>query len=408
MAEARDRILVIDGDDDERTTLVEATLVPFGYDVRSTGRGDNGLAMIRGEPPDVMVLDLHLEGLSGRDIITAINAQGLDIPVIVIADEGGEKEALQAFRLGAHDYVVRPVREAELIQVIERALKATRLKRQREALLEELRQSGAMTKRHLDELKTLMTIGKAVAGLRNLNEIFDGIIRAAMQLTHAEAAGFLLKDEQSGNLILRAGHSLSRELEDRLGKLVEDDLASLVMSSRATYIAAGEGLRRFNPVQRDASAVIYAPLVVHDASIGVVWVANRRADFEVYMKDLMTALADYAAIAIVNARLFTTMHERTRQLEQQARQLAAAPAPAPPEAASTSSAAGGEAMSAAELAAALRPGLTSLLGNMNMFRRGELGQLPPALQAAVDVMHRQFQELVDTIDRITPPDTGGL
>lgn len=396
MAEVKDKILLIVGDAEERAMLTEAALEPFGYDVRTAGSGDDGLALIRHDPPDVLVLDLHLKGLSGRDVIAALNAQAYDIPVILLANEGAEKEALQAFRLGAKDYVVRPIRETELVQAIERALKEVRLRREREKLLNDLRQTAAEAQRHLDELKTLMTIGKAVAALRNLNEIFESLIRAAIQLTRAEAAGLFLKDEQTGALILRAGQSLTRELEERLGRPVEDDLAALVMSSRQTYIASGEGLKRFNPAQKSATAVIYAPLVVHDAAIGLIWVANTRLPFAEYMKDLLTALADYAAIAIVNARLFATMHERTRQLEEIARQAA------------SGGVVGSSAPPAAELASRLRNPLTSLLGNMNMFRRGEMGKLPPSLQAAVDVMHRQLEELIDMLDSLVPPSTGDL
>jgi hypothetical protein len=48
------------------------------------------------------------------------------------------------------------------------------------------------------------------------------------------------------------------------------------------------------------------------------------------------------------------------------------------------------------------------LGNLNLFRTGEMGPLPASHQAAVDVMHRQVEALVLLIDDLSPPDTGGL
>ena len=72
MAEQKDTILVIDHDADERATLTEATLEPFGYVVRQCATGEEGLKLIKAESPDVLVLDIHLEGLSGRDVLTAI------------------------------------------------------------------------------------------------------------------------------------------------------------------------------------------------------------------------------------------------------------------------------------------------------------------------------------------------
>ena len=52
--------------------------------------------------------------------------------------------------------------------------------------------------------------------------------------------------------------------------------------------------------------------------------------------------------------------------------------------------------------------MTRLLGNMNLFRTGEMGALEMQQQAATDVMHRQLDGLVNLIDSIVPPDTGGL
>ncbi len=399
MAERKDKVLVIDPNDEERAMLIESALEPFGYVVQQARDGGSGLSMMQADPPDVLILDLHLEGLSGRDVLAAVNAQAYDFPVILLANEGAEKIALQAFRLGAKDYVVRPIREAELIQVLERALKEVRLRRERMQLMEEVRQAAEDAQRHLREMRTLMTIGKTVTALRNLNEVFEGVIRAALQLTRAEAVGVFLKDDQTGGLILRAGQNLSRDLQERIGKPVDDDLAALVLTSRDTYIGSGEGLKRFHPAMHAATAVIYAPLIVHEAAIGLLWVANTRLPFEDYLKDLMTALADYAAIAVVNARLFTTMQERTRQLEQMAKQGPAVSAGAVPAASGPT---------AAQLASQIRGPLTQIMGNMNLFRTGEMGRLPPSLQAAVDVLHRQLQETIELVDRTVPPDSGGL
>ena len=60
--------------------------------------------------------------------------------------------------------------------------------------------------------------------------------------------------------------------------------------------------------------MIYAPMVFGDKPIGVLWVANSRLAFEPHMKDLTSALADYGAIAVSNARLVMAMHERNDQV----------------------------------------------------------------------------------------------
>lgn len=371
--------------------LVEAALEPSGYDVRAVGSGAEGLKALQISMPDVLILDLHTEGLTGQDVLAAMNAQGYELPVILIANEGREREALRAFRLGAMDYVLRPVRDAELIQAVERALKEVRLRREREALLKEVQLSARQMQRYLHDLRTLMGIGKSITSLHALDNVFEAVVRAAVEVTGAEASGFFLREDADGSLVLRAGYHLPGGLKGRVGQPVEDDLAALVMSSKQTYIASGEGLRRFSPAHASATAVIYAPLVVNDAAVGLLWVANEKKPFQQHMKDLMTALADYAAIAVVNARLFATMQARTRQLEQMAR----GGMPDLPAQTDTR---------LEEMAEQLREPLVDVLNTMNMFRQGEMGQLRQSHRAAVDVLHRRLGDALVMIDRLTHPE----
>jgi len=164
------------------------------------------------------------------------------------------------------------------------------------------------------------------------------------------------------------------------------------------YVASGEGLKQFRPAQEGASMVIYAPLVVQDNAVGLLWVANSRSQFEMSLKDIVSALADYAAIAVVNAHLFNTMQNRTRQLEAINKQLQGQVIPA------AAPAAGGNASLNKDAIGKLRSGLTHLMGSMNLFRTGEMGQLPAGQQAAVDVMHRELDTLVQMLDEALPKD----
>ena len=388
----QDRVLLIARDPHERAALVESALEPSGYAVQAVADAGAALTAIRTTPPDVLILDLHLEGLSGRDLLTALGARGDEIPVVLLVDQGGEREALQAFRLGATDFVVRPVREAELVQVVERALKEVRLRREREALLGELHQAVERSERSLRDLHTLMNVGKAIVALRPLDSVLDAAVRAAAVVTDAEAAGLFLRDD-TGQLRLEIGHGLPAALEARIGQPVEDDLAALVMSSGETYIASGEGLRRFSPAHAAARAVIYAPLVAHDTVFGLLWVANQHVSFKMQMQDLMTVLADYAALALVNARLVAAT-------QQAAPPEPAAPVPDP----AADARAASDAESAAALAERLRGPLSDVLHTVNLFRSGEMGHLRQSHQAAVDVLYRKLDILMAQVeDQLTLP-----
>lgn len=397
--ERKDRILVIDGVDDERELLVESTLPSFGYSVQFATDGGTGLSMALEESPDVIILDTHLEGLSGQDIMAALNAQSVNVPVIAIAKRGSEKDLLDVFRLGAKDYVVRPIREAEIVQAVERALKEVRMQRERDSLVGEVRRAAEEAQAHLRELKALMGIGRSITAIGQPREVFERIMRAAIQLTRAESAGLFAVNPDTNQMIVETGHNMSRNLIERIGQPISDDLASLVMSSHEAYLGTGKGLEQFKPAHQGAASVIYAPMVFGDKPIGVLWVANTRLPFDPHMKDLTSALADYGAIAVFNSRLYMSMQERTSELEQinehlhsqQVAQSASAPA---------SAHASGDAVGVLQ---EIRRPLTELLGNMNLFRTGEMGPIGAGQQAAVDVMHRKLEALVNKVDQLIPP-----
>src|SRR5687768_181868 len=167
--------MVIDGVDDERNLLIETTLPSFGYTVQSASDGSTGLSMVLQNPPDVIIMDLHLEGLSGKDVMGALNAQAPNIPVIAVAKRGAEKDLLDIFRLGAKDYVSRPLRETEVIQAVERALKDVRMQREREQLINEVRRAAEESQAHLRELKALMGIGRSITAVGQPREVMERI-----------------------------------------------------------------------------------------------------------------------------------------------------------------------------------------------------------------------------------------
>ena len=82
--------------------------------------------------PDVVVTDMNLPDLSGKDLVVALSSQGIEAPVIVISHQGMEGDLIQAFRLGANDFLIWPVREAEVVLAVERVLKQVRSRRERE------------------------------------------------------------------------------------------------------------------------------------------------------------------------------------------------------------------------------------------------------------------------------------
>lgn len=84
-----------------------------GHQVQSTGRGDEGLAEVYRDPPDLIVLDLMLPGLSGEDVARTLR-QRSDIPIIMLTAKASEGDRIAGLEQGADDYLVKPFSLKEL------------------------------------------------------------------------------------------------------------------------------------------------------------------------------------------------------------------------------------------------------------------------------------------------------
>src|SRR5213082_435854 len=86
-----------------------------GFDPVVAGKGDQGLARLRFERPDVVVLDLMLPGRDGWSVIQEARAEGIATPIVVVSARGTEHDRVHALEIGADDYMVKPFSMNELV-----------------------------------------------------------------------------------------------------------------------------------------------------------------------------------------------------------------------------------------------------------------------------------------------------
>ncbi len=107
-------VLVVD-DEPHIVEVLRAYLEREGYRVRTSGDGEEALALARREPPDVMVLDVMLPGRSGFDLLRALRADGSRAGVIMLTARDDVIDRVTGLELGADDYVVKPFEPRELV-----------------------------------------------------------------------------------------------------------------------------------------------------------------------------------------------------------------------------------------------------------------------------------------------------
>src|SRR3954464_10431424 len=96
-------------------------LAAAGFDPVVVGKGDQGLARLRFERPDVCVLDLMLPGRDGWSVIENARAEGIGTPIIVVSARGTEHDRVHALQIGADDYLVKPFSMNELVARVQAA-----------------------------------------------------------------------------------------------------------------------------------------------------------------------------------------------------------------------------------------------------------------------------------------------
>lgn len=132
-----EQVLIIEDDISLRRVL-EFTLTEAGCLVRTAVSGEEGLEHFRRQPVPVVVTDIQMPGLSGYDVLKTIKAQAPETLVIVITAYGTVEKAVEAMKLGAHDYLAKPFSRDELRMVVKKAFSFVSLKKENDRLKEEL------------------------------------------------------------------------------------------------------------------------------------------------------------------------------------------------------------------------------------------------------------------------------
>ena len=116
-------ILVAD-DEPQLRRAMKATLTDLGYSVIEAKTGEEALATIRRETPDLVLLDLNMPGLGGLETCRAIR-ETMDTPIIVLSVRNTEADKVSALDAGADDYVTKPFGIQELLARIRAAIRRT-------------------------------------------------------------------------------------------------------------------------------------------------------------------------------------------------------------------------------------------------------------------------------------------
>ena len=139
----REQILIVDDESGVRSSL-GGILRDEGYEVQAVESGEAGLAALEGRRYDLVLLDVWLPGLDGLETLSRLRILDAEVPVIVISGHGNIETAVKAVRMGAQDFVEKPLSLEKTLLVVKNALRARRLEVENRSLKEQVEQRFVM------------------------------------------------------------------------------------------------------------------------------------------------------------------------------------------------------------------------------------------------------------------------
>jgi two-component system NtrC family sensor kinase len=313
MATAQKETILVVISDAQINFLLERILKSVGYSVLICLNSVAAQKELAANSPTLMILGEKLSDGGGLEFAATVLHQYPAVPIILFVNNDHPDLLKQALRLGISDYLCLPLRTDDILRAVQNSLTKAR-QRKEWVLLEAHRATSGLQKR-LDEFETLTRLGRSVTGTLELDDVLASVVEAAVELTGAEEGSLLLLDMETGELYMRAARNFQEDFVRKFRLPIQDTLAGTVLRSGQPVIL-DENTPKKIKTSYLVHSLAYVPLQSKGQVIGVLGVDNRLGRKPLVDRDikLLSALAEYAVIAIENAALYTSIAQERNKL----------------------------------------------------------------------------------------------
>jgi len=259
------------------------------------------LARLKAAHYEVLLLDNRMPDLSGIEVLKELQAEGIRIPVVMVTAEGDEDTAVQAFKLGVADYLIK--REgyiAKLPSTIENVLAQRRLADEK------------------DGLTVLNDLAKSLTTIKDLDEVMRRVVSAARELIKAEASVLWLFE--AGVLWPVAWEGIEDRAAEPLRFTLTHNFAERLARERKVsvrHLLAQAGGPPPTAIFGTSGQALAVSFVGPEGLVAILAVGSARPrEFTAVEERLLLALADHAAVAVENARLYRRLRQELEARER--------------------------------------------------------------------------------------------
>ncbi len=294
------RILVVD-DEIVITEILSDFLSMEGWHVETATSGRQALELLGTGVFDVMISDLKMPEMSGLGLMEEVRRRHERVVILIMTAFGTVETAIEAMKKGAHDYILKPFKMEEVVEIVKRALEMKRL---------------ADENIQLRSMVSLYELSEELDFSQSAEAVLDRILDFAMG--HVDADELSVYVARPGEKVLELGRSRQAE---GLESSADIDIERISSGTEAGHslLMHGEGVRDLVRSEGHLpEAVLSIPMVHRSIRVGVLnaisW--RRSGKFTEGHRRLLSIVSGRAAASIVNSRLMEELRDTVRQTIQ--------------------------------------------------------------------------------------------
>jgi len=295
------RILVVDDEKVIREILADF-LAMEGYWVRTAEDGQVALSELGKHPYDMVISDLKMPRMGGLELLEATSREYPNVIVVIMTGFGTVETAIDAMKKGAYDYVLKPFKVEEVVQIVQRGLEKQRL---------------AAENIRLREAVSLYKVSEAIAQSLSLDEVFETVVESVLSEVQADLVTVLVDDKQGGFVPrVRRGRGPYGK-EETIGDVDLPALLSQFADRQSVRVHGPKTVRYLlrPAAEHKVQSLVSVPMRVRDRTLGVLnafsFTKGRR--FDEGQRKVLSMIASRAAASIENASLYQDLRATFKQ-----------------------------------------------------------------------------------------------